>query len=114
MNRKFVETEVFQEDLIDNGITIEQIRTLQRELLDNPEKGSLIAGTGGSRKVRLGKSGSGKSGGFRIMYTDFKDSEIIYFWMVFGKGEQDNLTSEQKKWIKAMNSTISQQLKKGV
>lgn len=79
MNRKFVETEIFQEDLLDYGITTEQIRALQRELLDNPEKGNLIAGTGGSRKVRLGKPGSGKSGGFRILYTDFKESEIISY-----------------------------------
>jgi len=42
------------------------------ELVDyvahNPEVGDIIQGTGGVRKLRWGKAGSGKRGGARVIY----------------------------------------------
>ncbi len=34
----------------------------------NPEDGDVIPGTGGIRKVRWGKAGTGKRGGVRVVY----------------------------------------------
>jgi hypothetical protein len=43
------------------------------ELVDyvahNPEAGEVIQGTGGVRKLRWGKAGSGKRGGARVIYS---------------------------------------------
>jgi hypothetical protein len=36
---------------------------LQKELIENPMKGSLVQGTGGARKIRMRMPGRGKSGG---------------------------------------------------
>jgi hypothetical protein len=111
MKRKFVETEIFQEDLLDYKIRPEMLLALQSELLENPEKGALVPGTGGTRKVRMAKATGGKSGGFRVLYTDFKSSGVIYFWMILDKADQANLTSEQQNILKYFNQEISKELK---
>ena len=54
MIRKFVKTEVFQEEMRDYSITEDDIRLLEEELLKNPLKGDLIRNSGGARKIRFG------------------------------------------------------------
>jgi hypothetical protein len=43
-------------------------RGLQRELVDDPERGALIEDGGGIRKMRYAAQGRGKSGGLRVIY----------------------------------------------
>lgn len=43
-------------------------RYLQNLITREPEKGSLIRGGRGLRKIRFAPSGRGKSGGFRVIY----------------------------------------------
>lgn len=38
------------------------------ELGKNPLAGDVIKGTGGFRKLRIARQGSGKSGGYRVIY----------------------------------------------
>ena len=47
----------------------ENFRELQKVLMDNPEAGDVIEGTGGLRKVRHAdeKRGKGKRGGLRVI-----------------------------------------------
>lgn len=111
MKRKFVETEIFQEDIAVYMIGPELLQELQNELLENPNRGALVQGTGGTRKVRMAKSSSGKSGGFRVLYTDFKSNCVIYFWMILDKADQANLTKDQKNILKYFNQEISKELR---
>ena len=46
----------------------DQCLELKEELTRNPEKGSLLRGTGGFRKVRMRLPGRGKSSGARVIY----------------------------------------------
>ncbi len=48
--------------------TDKEIRILQNELISKPDKGDLIKGTGGSRKIRMAVGNKGKSGGARVIY----------------------------------------------
>lgn len=64
-----------------------------------PDKGDLIAGTGGIRKIRLKASGSGKSGGFRVCYY-YRVGFEIYLLLIYPKNKQENLTSDQKSELK--------------
>ena len=45
-----------------------EMMKLQDELIKNPEKGNLVKGTGGARKIRMKLYGKGKSGGARVIY----------------------------------------------
>ncbi len=50
-------------------------------IANEPESGAVVRGSGGCRKVRWARRGSGKSGGVRIIYfTRLTAGEL---WMLF-------------------------------
>jgi hypothetical protein len=62
-----------------------------------PTCGDIIRGTGGLRKVRIGRSGSGKRGGARVIYY-FHDVDIpIFLVALYAKNEKGDLTAAEKK-----------------
>jgi mRNA-degrading endonuclease RelE of RelBE toxin-antitoxin system len=68
----------------------------------NPEKGKVIRGSGGLRKIRWGISGRGKSGGVRVIYYWIIKKNTILMLLVYPKNEQDDLTSSQLKILKTL------------
>ena len=75
---------------------------IQNDLLENPERGSVVQETGGVRKARVADPtrGKGKRGGFRYLYYYIERDGQIFLMMIFSKGEQSDLTREQKKELK--------------
>ncbi|HEU4713792.1 MAG TPA: hypothetical protein VFS76_19650 [Pyrinomonadaceae bacterium] len=64
---------------------------LQQFLIQTPEAGELIPGSGGVRKVRWGRTGVGKRGGLRIIYyVRYKPNE---FWLLtlYAKTRRENV-----------------------
>ena len=80
----------------------------RKELSLNPEIGELIVGTGGVRKIRLKSASRGKSGGFRVCYYYLHQDEEIYLLLIYGKNEQENLTMDEKKNLKALINSIKE------
>lgn len=68
---------------------------LQDLLVDNPERGDIIKGGGGIRKLRYALPGRGKSGGVRAIYYWIKDDHQIYMLVIYPKSEKDNLTDRE-------------------
>jgi len=56
MKLVFFETPLFTR-LLPNYLDDEGYRSLQRALLENPERGDVMPGTGGFRKLRWGRIG---------------------------------------------------------
>lgn len=77
-------------------------KDLQEALVNRPDMGAIIQGTGGLRKVRWKLEGRGKSGGIRAIYYWVTADEHIYMLLAYPKNEQDNLTPEQKKALKTI------------
>jgi mRNA-degrading endonuclease RelE of RelBE toxin-antitoxin system len=98
MNRTFIETTEFTQWVIEY-LTDEQYTAIQQELLINPEKGNVMPGCGGLRKLRTGDPGRGKGkrGGCRIIYLDVPDAGVTFFLDIYGKDEKDDLTPGEKK-----------------
>lgn len=82
------------------GFMDDDLRRLQKELLQNPKTGDVIRGTGRLRKMRFAFEHRGKSGSTRVCYVDFEIKEVIYFLAVFAKNEQENLTKEERNILK--------------
>jgi hypothetical protein len=80
------------------------LRLIEADLLKNPESGSLVPGLGGVRKARQAnpRRGKGKRGGFRYLYMYFVRDQQIFLLYILDKGEQQDLTQEQRKMIRAM------------
>lgn len=76
-----------------------EYRELKNEILVRPSKGALIRGSGGLRKMRLGRSGRGKSGGFRVIYYHAIADSCIYLLDMYAKSKQAQLSPDQIKRI---------------
>jgi hypothetical protein len=56
-----------------------------------------MPGCGGLRKIRWPGRGKGKSGGLRIIYLNVPEQSRIYLIDVYAKGEQENISPEDKR-----------------
>lgn len=64
---EFVETPTCTR-LLTALLTDDECAGLQNFLVENPERGDIIKGGGGIRKLRYALPGRGKSGGIRVIY----------------------------------------------
>ncbi|MFO1393633.1 MAG: hypothetical protein U1F09_07745 [Steroidobacteraceae bacterium] len=62
----FIETRLFTR-LVLEYLDDDEYRALQQTLIQQPEAGPVIPGTGGVRKLRWAAQGRGKRGGYRII-----------------------------------------------
>jgi len=95
------------------GITAETEKKLFGELIENPEKGDLIVGGGGARKIRIALGNRGKSKGARVIYTFFKMHDKIFLLFAYRKSVQENLTAEQINKVSAAIETLEEALNNG-
>ena len=73
---------------------------LQQFLMENPEAGTVVPGSGGVRKLRWKRTGMGKRGGLRVIY--FARYQPNEFWMLtlYAKARQDNIPGHILKQLK--------------
>ena len=72
----FIETSKFSE-LVREYLSDDEYAALQWMLLERPDAGIIVPGSGGMRKLRWGLRNKGKSGGIRVIYYwKAKDDEI--------------------------------------
>ncbi len=57
----------------------------------NPESGDVIPGSGGCRKVRWSRAGSGKRGGVRVIHYNQLADGRIYLLLIYAKSAKDNV-----------------------
>jgi hypothetical protein len=62
-----------------------------------PTCGDLIPGTGGLRKVRIGRGRSGKRGGARVIYYFYNEDFPILLMALYAKNEKGDLTARERK-----------------
>tara|TARA_R110001599_G_scaffold226991_1_gene426080 strand:+ start:258 stop:596 length:339 start_codon:yes stop_codon:yes gene_type:complete len=102
---EFIETPTFTRQ-IQAIATDDELKELQRTLIAQPDKGDLIQGTGGLRKIRMALGNQGKSGGARVIYF-LATAERIYLILAYPKSVKDSLTPAEKAALK----TLTHQLK---
>jgi hypothetical protein len=94
-----IETPIFTR-LIQELMSDDEYTQLQQALVNRPDLGDLIQGSGGLRKVRWKLEGTGKSGGVRAIYYWVTNDDHIRMLYVYPKGKQENLTKGQIKQLK--------------
>jgi hypothetical protein len=109
MKRAFIITASFDRSWIAMHLGDDELMELQNLLIEDPEAGSVIQGTGGARKVRIPLEGRGKSGGGRVIYVDVMIRERIYLLMAYPKNVQTDLTPEQLKMIRKVIDRIKEE-----
>ncbi len=104
---EFVESEIFSRQV--RGLA-EVLNRIQSDLVENPERGAIVKGTHGVRKARVADPGlsRGKSGSYRYLYLYLARAGRIHLLYLFSKGEQSELSPQQKEII----GTLSQAIRK--
>lgn len=66
----------------------------------NPEAGDVVPESGGIRKVRWRRQGTGKSGGVRVIYFVRNAAEELVLLTLYAKSETDTLSASVLKEIR--------------
>jgi len=77
--------------------TESELDTLFDFLSQFPEKGSVIPGTNGLRKLRWALTGKGKKGGSRIIYYYHRSESEVLLLTAYAKNEKKDLSAKDKK-----------------
>ena len=90
----------FRKDYFDD----EGFHQFQLKLMNNPEAGKVIEGTGGLRKMRFPDSRrqKGKRGGLRVIYYFWNSGDQFWLFTIYDKDEADDLTASERKAAKAL------------
>jgi hypothetical protein len=90
-----VETKAFTKHLPGHLSDLEYA-LFQKYLVEHPDAGDLIRGSGGCRKVRWAAKGKGKSG----------SKDHIYLLVIYGKSEKENLSPADLRRVKVLLDEI--------
>ena len=69
-------------------------------IADHADAGDVVPGSGGIRKVRWRRAGSGKSGGVRVIYYTRTIEEEVVLLTLYAKSKTDNITGAKLKEIR--------------
>lgn len=69
-------------------------------LAQHPQAGDVVRKSGGVRKVRWARAGSGKSGGVRVIYFNRLANGEIWLLVMYAKAELDSITGEVLREMK--------------
>lgn len=94
----FIESSTFTK-LLPNYLPDDDYRGLQSYLLQKPDAGDIVRGSGGVRKVRWAASGRGKSGGVRVIYYWKKANHEVWMLTLYGKSERASIAGHVLKKI---------------
>ncbi len=109
MKLTFLEFPSFTRWLLEVGDD-EVLRGLQNELMRQPDKGSVIQGAGGFRKVRVKLSGRGKSGGARAIYLYLPEIRAVVFVTLYTKSKKTDLEAKEKQALRFLAVEIKEEL----
>ena len=72
----------------------------------NPDAGDVVANTGGVRKIRWSRAGSGKRGGVRVIYFYHDANRPLYLLMVYAKARQEDMTPAEKQFVRNLTAVL--------
>ncbi len=109
----FVESTRFTRDFSKQA-SEEDLRFIQMALLQYPNLGALVPGTGGLRKLRWSSSRQqrGKRGGLRLLYLHLVDAECLHLLHCFAKKEKEDLTADEKRQIRRLVEELKREVKR--
>ncbi len=105
---EFIETTMFTRQ-IKQIATDDELKELQKELIESPDKGDLIQKTGGLRKIRMATGNQGKSGSARVIYF-LATAEVIYLVMAYPKSTKDSITDAEKTELKKLTQRLKDEV----
>jgi len=79
---------------------------LIQHLAASPKAGVLLEGTGGIRKLRWKREGTGKSGGIRVIYYFHNEQYPLFLLTLFGKSEKENISKAERNMLTKLTEEL--------
>lgn len=95
----FIESAVF-ERLCALYLDDDEYAELQQFMMETPEAGQVVPGSGGVRKLRWKRKGMGKRGGLRVIYYVRYQPHEIWMLTLYAKAKQKNVPARILKQLK--------------
>jgi mRNA-degrading endonuclease RelE of RelBE toxin-antitoxin system len=95
----FIETKLFTR-LVQEYLSDDEYQELQKLLIEQPEAGDVVPGTGGVRKLRWRAPGRGKRGGYRVIYFARIERGVIWMLTIYPKNVKDTIPAEVLRRIR--------------
>jgi len=111
MTRTFIHTKEFTKNWEALGLSDDELRRLEYEIMKNPQVGPVVPGTGRLRKMRFAYANKGKRSSTRVCYVDFLVYETIYLITTYAKNEKRNLSKSECSEIRKLIEHIENGLK---
>lgn len=89
------ETAAYLRRARDAGMTDAEMTAAVNQIAADPERGDVIVGSGGCRKVRVAGRGKGKSGGYRIVVLFGGQHMPIFLLWALSKGDRENFSDSE-------------------
>lgn len=86
----------------------DELSALIDHVATHPEAGDVIPGTGGVRKLRWGRAGTGKRGGVRVIYFYHNADMPVYLLLAYAKAQATDLTADEKRTLTALAAMLKQ------
>ena len=99
MKFEFIESPIFTSYLSDY-LSEDEYAELQGYLCEHPDAGDMVKGSGGVRKLRWSRSGTGKSGGVRVCYYVRTQAGQVLMLVIYAKSAKDSIPGHILKAIK--------------
>jgi len=99
MRYEFIESSLFSRMVYDY-LSEDDYAAFQQFLLEHPQAGDVVQGSGGVRKVRWARAGTGKSGGARVCYYTRNAAGQILLLVIYAKSVRASIAGAVLKQIK--------------
>jgi hypothetical protein len=95
----FIETKLFTR-LVRQHLSDDEYRELQTLLIEQPEAGTVVRGSGGVRKLRWRAPGRGKRGGYRVIYFAKTEERVLWMLTLYPKNVRDDIPAHVLRQIR--------------
>lgn len=109
-----IETPIFIADAKAAGMDDGERSEIIDLLASDPDVGEIMVGTGGARKLRFKRHGTGKSGGYRIIFYTAGQDVPVFLLNVFTKGDRANISKAERNTLRTILSKMADIYRKGL
>jgi hypothetical protein len=97
----FIQTRSFSTASERLGLTLNDVRAIENQISEAPQRWPVVKGVPGLRKMRYAPelSAAGKSGGIRVCYFVVDVARHVYLVTLFAKHEMENLSAADRNAV---------------